>query len=176
MRPARGADAGAIAAVHVASWQAAYRGLLPDEYLASQSVPIRTGQWETVLADPQAGHVLVVLREGQVVGFAHAGPSGDTDAPPLTGEIVTIYLHPDVWGQGLGRQLQDEVLRRLTRDGFRSATLWMLATNDRARRFYLRQGWSLIEGQRTQEFGGQEVIDHRFSRRLGPDADQGVSA
>ncbi len=167
VRPAGVVDAGAIAAVHVASWQAAYRGLLPDEYLDSLSVPVRTGQWESVLTDPDVGHVLVVAAEGRVVGFAHAGPSGDTDARPLTAELVTIYLHPDAWGRGLGRQLQGEILRRLTGDGFRSVTLWMLASNDRARRFYLRQGWSLTEGLRTQVFGGQEVTDHRFVRYLG---------
>jgi hypothetical protein len=43
----------------------------------------------------------------------------------------------------------------------------MLSTNDRARRFYLRQGWSLVEGERIQELGGQRVVDHRFRRELG---------
>ena len=47
-----------------------------------------------------------------------------------------------------------------------AVTLWMLSTNDRARRFYLRQGWSQLSGQRTQEFGGQVVTDHRFGRTL----------
>jgi len=33
LRPAQPADAAAVARVHVRSWQVAYRGLLPDEYL-----------------------------------------------------------------------------------------------------------------------------------------------
>jgi hypothetical protein len=33
VRPARPDDALPVAGVHVRSWQAAYRGLLPDDYL-----------------------------------------------------------------------------------------------------------------------------------------------
>ena len=33
MRLAMSADAAAIARLHVASWQTAYRGALPDDYL-----------------------------------------------------------------------------------------------------------------------------------------------
>ncbi len=166
VRSAVATDAPAIAEVHVASWRAAYRGLLPDEYLASRTVEVRTRQWDAVFADPDRGHILVAVLGGRVVGFAQARPSGDADAPPATGELLTIYLHPDAWDRGLGRTLQDEALQRLRADGHRSATLWMLSTNDRARRFYLRQGWSLIPGLRTQEFGGLEVTDVRFGRSL----------
>jgi hypothetical protein len=38
-------DAAGIAAVHVASWQEAYRGLLPQEYLESLSVRDRIETW-----------------------------------------------------------------------------------------------------------------------------------
>jgi hypothetical protein len=37
-------DAEAIAKVHVASWQAAYKGLMPAEFLASLSVERRKTQ------------------------------------------------------------------------------------------------------------------------------------
>ena len=44
----------------------------------------------------------------------------------------------------------------------------MLSTNDRARRFYGRQGWVRDRILRVQQFGGRVVIDHRLSRPLGP--------
>ncbi len=173
VRAARQEDAAAIAAVHVASWRVAYRGHLPDDYLDSRSEAVRTRAWRSTLAGPAAAHVLVSVLGTRVVGFAQAGPSGDADAPANTGELVTLYLHPDVWGLGLGRDLQERALIRLAADGYRSVTLWMLSTNDRARRFYLRQGWSPIDGQRVQEFGGRAVIDHRFHRMLADPAGPG---
>ena len=38
IRPATEADARTIAEIHVAGWVAAYRGMVPDELLASLSV------------------------------------------------------------------------------------------------------------------------------------------
>ena len=168
VRDARPGDARAIAIVHVASWQAAYRCLLPDDYLSGLSVERRAEQWSGILADPSPGHVVVLDVGGRIVGFAHVGPSGDDDVPPATGELYTIYLHPDVWGRGGGRELMEVALGRLSGDGCAAVVLWMLSTNDRARRFYLGQGWSEVPGERTQEFGGQVVTDHRFGRSLAP--------
>lgn len=47
VRHATANDAAAIAQVHVASWQAAYRGLLPEALLVSLSVERRQRHWET---------------------------------------------------------------------------------------------------------------------------------
>jgi ribosomal protein S18 acetylase RimI-like enzyme len=168
VRSAVPSDARAIATVHVESWRVAYRGLLPDDYLAGLSPEQRTALWSGILADPSSGHVVVLVLDDLIVGFAHAGPSGDEDAPPDTGELYTIYVHPDAWGQGYGRALMEAVLDRLAADRTRTVTLWMLSTNDRARRFYLGQGWLEGTDVRTQEFGGQVVIDHRFVRSLVP--------
>jgi GNAT superfamily N-acetyltransferase len=162
-----------MAEVHVASWRAAYRGLLPDAYLADLSVEAVAGLWSGILVDPAPGHVVVAELDGHVVGFAHGGPSGDDDAPVATSEVYTIYLRPDVWGGGHGRVLMEAVLERLRSDGYTTVTLWMLSTNDRARRFYLRQGWSVRSGVRTQAFGGQVVTDHRFGRTLVGDQQAG---
>jgi GNAT superfamily N-acetyltransferase len=168
VRAAGPGDARAIATVHVDSWRVAYRDLLPDDFLDGLSPEQRTALWSDILADPASGHVVVVEVDDTVVGFAHAGPSGDDDATPETGELYTLYLHPDAWGASYGKSLMDAVLDQLAGDGYRGVTLWMLSTNDRARRFYRRQGWSEGKGVRTQEFGGQLVTDHQFFRSLLP--------
>ena len=52
MREAILADAEAIATVHVRSWQAAYRGQLPDEYLDGLTVEDRLSQHQWALEHP----------------------------------------------------------------------------------------------------------------------------
>ncbi|MEU6929538.1 hypothetical protein AB0A05_10295 [Streptomyces sp. NPDC046374] len=42
IREAAPSDAAAVAAVHIRSWRAAYRGLVPDAYLDSLDVGERT--------------------------------------------------------------------------------------------------------------------------------------
>src|SRR5579884_2905281 len=109
-------DAAAIAEVHIRSWQWAYRGLLPDEYLDAldETLGQRQDTWRRVLADQTStSHTWVVEQAGRVVGFASAGPSRDDDAMPETGEIAAIYLLQEVAGRGLGRALFGHVVGEL---------------------------------------------------------------
>lgn len=57
IRSAEPHDAGAIAAVHIRSWQQAYRDLIPGDYLASLDATLdrRTEQWSTSIqnGEPQ---------------------------------------------------------------------------------------------------------------------------
>ncbi|HET7235665.1 MAG TPA: GNAT family N-acetyltransferase, partial [Actinomycetota bacterium] len=66
----------------------------------------------------------------------------DADATERTGEVYAIYLDPDRVGTGLGRQLFERAVGDLRDRGFSSVTLWVLQTNERARRFYEVAGWA----------------------------------
>ncbi|MGW4398905.1 N-acetyltransferase family protein [Amycolatopsis nivea] len=141
IRPATPEDAAGIAAVHVGSWQAAYAGLLPDEFLSGLSVETREQFWASSLADTSRPHTVLAAGTGEeITGFAVFGPSRDDDAAPKTGELSSIYLLPSEWGRGTGRALHEECVRGLSSQ-FETATLWVLSTNTRARKFYERAGW-----------------------------------
>jgi hypothetical protein len=78
IRPARPADAPALAAVHVATWRDAYAGLLPDEFLASLDLDEWTQRRRSRLANPADGTFeLLFETEGRVTGFVSGGPSRD---------------------------------------------------------------------------------------------------
>jgi len=143
IRPAVAGEARAIAAVHVDSWRAAYRGLLPDSSLDRLSVDERERQWIETLGEASDRSGVIVAEEGGVVvGFASWGPSRDEDAGEHTGEVPAIYLDPATVGTGVGRELFDAATRALRQAGYARATLWVLQVNERARRFYERAGWS----------------------------------
>ena len=80
-------DAEAVAAVHVRSWQHAYRGLIGDAYLDALSVERRRDIWSRILAEtdlPRTG--ASVLQGGlDVIGFIHVAPARDADLPASTG-------------------------------------------------------------------------------------------
>ena len=101
IRPATVDDARAIAEVHVASWRATYRGVLPDAFLDRLSVDEREAQRREILEDTSGEWGTLVAEEGgRVIGFAAFGPSRDDDAPPGTGEVPAIYVAPEVVGTG----------------------------------------------------------------------------
>src|SRR3954447_20595306 len=106
LRAAEEADAGPIATAHMRSWRTAYRGILPDEFLDTLSIPEREQRMREVLASRRPErHVWVIESDQGVLGFSDAGPSREDDAPSEAGEVYAIYLDPSAVGQGLGREL-----------------------------------------------------------------------
>jgi ribosomal protein S18 acetylase RimI-like enzyme len=166
LRDATPADARAIATMLVASWRAAYRGLMPDEVLAGLSVAERERFWSDTLSalEPHAS-VVVATAAQAVVGFAAVGAPFDPidRADPTLGHLYALYLDPDSWGRGIGTQLHATALDRLRACGFTSAGLWVLDGNQRARRFYHRHGWT--DTGRTQVDRGPDGIE-LHERRL----------
>ena len=136
IRPATLGDADGIAEVHVAAWRWAYQGQVPDAYLDSLSVAERTEAWRSWVGEQAGIRVWVADSGGRVVGFVVAGPSRDEDAGASTGELYGIYLEPARVASGLGRRLFETATVWLRASGFTQATLWVLASNERARGFY----------------------------------------
>jgi len=146
IRPAASDDAEAIATVHIRTWQAAYRGQLPDQFLDQLSGQLRQRAdfWRAHISNPPTPQHEVwvgALDKKHVEGFIAIGPARDAD-PKITGEVYAIYVEPENWGQGLGRMLMTQGARRLASLGFSAALLWVLESNGRARRFYEIAGWS----------------------------------
>ena len=142
IREATPDDARAIAEVHVAAWRWAYRDDLPAAFLDGLTVDDREREWsEWLTPDARAG-TLVAQEDDVLVGFCSFGPSRDEGATERTAEVLTIYLLEDVVGRGIGRELFASATDRLRELGYRRATLWVMASNDRSRRFYERAGWS----------------------------------
>ena len=167
IRPAEPGDEPGIARVHVASWQDAYAGHMPAEFLAGLDVEQRTENWRQRLpaAGRSRGGVLVAVSGEDVAGFVHFGPSRDADADPgRTGEIGAIYLRPASIGQGIGRLLMDGAVAGLIELDYGNATLWVLDGNARARRFYERAGWAPDGAVMTDDSRGFPIREVRYRR------------
>jgi RimJ/RimL family protein N-acetyltransferase len=163
VRRATAADAPAMGRVHVRAWQAAYRGHMPDDYLDGLRPEDRAAFWDGALRrDDRGGTVLVVERDGEVVGFAAVGPSPD---PEGAGELFAINVDPAHWGTGAGPALLEAAQDELARLGFAETVLWVLPANARARRFYERAGWAGDGTERTVDALGVTVPEVRYRRR-----------
>jgi GNAT superfamily N-acetyltransferase len=160
VRPARVEDAAAIAEVHVRTWQEAYAGVFAPARLAELDVGRRRDAWERWLAEPSPGWAVAVAEDdGRVVAFAWVGESREVAGE---GELYALYALPEAWGSGAGRALLEAGLASLREDGRLAATLWVLADNPRARRFYEREGWTADGGSREEEHLGARVVEVRY--------------
>jgi len=168
IRPARMEDVPEIAFVHVRSWQAAYRGLLPQAYLDGLDPGQRIGQWERSLSatDWSRGGTLVADADGRLSGFVSYGPARDGADSTRAGEIYAIYLMPAAWDEGIGRQLMAAALDRLGEARFDQVILWVLDSNVRARRFYEAGGWLADGGAKRDDSFGVSMTEVRYRRSL----------
>lgn len=169
VRAATVRDADQVADIHVRSWQAAHADLFPKTYLDSFYAARPTQCWRASLVGtdwPKAG-VLVISPEKDVLGFAGFGPSRDDgEDQALVGEIRDIYLIPEAWGKGIGRRLMSTALARLASAGYSQVTLWVVASNTRARSFYTRGGW-IEDGTRKCDVGqGFPIEEVRYRKQI----------
>jgi ribosomal protein S18 acetylase RimI-like enzyme len=161
-RPATPADVPAIAAVRIRSWQEAYRGVIPQDYLDSLSVAAEVERREGRSLDGQH----VAEANGAVVGWLYLGPyradEGEEPPGPSAGEVGAIYTVPEVWGRGVGRRLLAYGLGELRRLGLSPVLLWVLVANERARRFYERAGFRADGPVVGFEVGGTTLPEMRY--------------
>jgi GNAT superfamily N-acetyltransferase len=165
LRPAQPEDAIAVARVHVRSWQAAYRGLLPDDYLDGLRPEDRAEKYDFTGADPLMPSTLVAVDDGAILGFASTMASRDRDLMGY-GELCALYVDPEHWGRGVGVALIEAARERMLERGFRDALLWVLVGNTRAERFYRMDGWDTDEARRTATVWNVTVEEVRYRRSL----------
>lgn len=172
VRAATEPDVDGLAMVHVRSWQSAYPGLMPQDYLDAQDVRHRATQWRRWLTDPPPRlHVLVAdHRSDGIVGFAGVAPyraeEGEQHPGEHVGELGSIYVLASHWGTGVGRRLMDAAVAELAGEGFAEAVLWVIEGNVRARRFYEAAGWAPDGAAKLDPRGGWDIPEVRYRRAL----------
>jgi GNAT superfamily N-acetyltransferase len=119
IRPAAPADAGAVADVYLASFHATY-----DFPLAHTDNEVRAWIREAVA---EGRWWVAVDVTGTIVRTMALDP----------GELDQLYVRPDRLGEGIGRGLLAVAMER-SPDGL---SLYTFQVNDRARRFYERNGF-----------------------------------
>lgn len=158
-RPAREADAQALAEVHVRSWQAAYRELLPADFLATLSISDRAERWRGRLREEQPPQGTTVAElGGELVGFASIGRSRDDDLADWL-ELNTIYLLPSMWGTGIAGRLLEVALV-----GDWPYFLWVFVDNERAQAFYRKVGFVPDGATKTITISGRTLTECRLRR------------
>jgi GNAT superfamily N-acetyltransferase len=165
LRRATGADAVAVAAMHVRAWQTAYRGIISDPFLDALDVESRAGRYAFDRSGPGDPETWIAVDGDDVVGMVSVSPSRDEDLPGL-GEVRALYVAPDRWRSGAGSALMAGAERLLTDAGFTDALLWVLEDNALARRFYEAAGWEVDGRVKAVEIGGRELGGVRYRKAL----------
>jgi ribosomal protein S18 acetylase RimI-like enzyme len=124
VRPARAADASAVASTHDEAWRAAYQGIIPGAEL-EKLINRRGPQWWDS-AIRKGSRVSVLVFGDKVAGYANYGRNRARSLH-FEGEIYELYLRPEFQGLGFGRRLFSSARRDLLQSGLKSMVVWALS-------------------------------------------------
>jgi ribosomal protein S18 acetylase RimI-like enzyme len=162
MRRAQPGDALDVAAVHIASWQVAYRGLVSSEFLDALDVDERASRYDFGERGPETW---IATQDNVVVGLLTLGRCRDGDHADA-GEVWGLYVAPTIWRSGIGTRLLAKGEELLAQRDHTEATLWVLEGNAQARHFYERAGWRFDGTRQTVPIGGRDLSEVRYVKIL----------
>lgn len=171
---ARIGDAEAIAGVHVASWEATYRGLVPASILAGMTLERRSAQWRVRLGSVDDDRFVRVARrlDGEIIGVVQAGPAR-TVRDFADWELDVLYVIARHHGSGVGRRLMAAVIEDARSKGAQTLGLWIVAGNARARAFY-EKGKAVFAAERVEGEGAERMVEHGLRITLATCGDDGA--
>jgi GNAT superfamily N-acetyltransferase len=164
VRDATAEDAERIRDVHVETWEATYRPLVPSGVVEDRLRVHQARDWAHDLAEQaSAGGGMLVLTDGEaVLGFCHYGRTDSEDEDPaLVGEIHRLYVALACQGQGGGKLLLSAATG-LRLGGCLAAVIWLFGADARARCFYQHMGWRPDDVERHDD----GMTDNRYRMSL----------
>jgi GNAT superfamily N-acetyltransferase len=176
VRPATEADLAAVTEIRIRSWRAGYAGLLPAAALDGLDAEADLRRRREFFRSGPAGIVTLVATDpaGAVAGFCITGPYRDDERDLAdaalsgsVGEVYALYTDPPRWGCGAGRVLLEAAVEWLASRGLRPVRLWVLAGNERARRFYESAGFAADGRVADFEIAGEHSPEVRYTL-VGP--------
>ncbi|MEU5878404.1 GNAT family N-acetyltransferase [Spirillospora sp. NPDC047279] len=160
VRPARRADAAAVADIQVRAWRQGYRDLLPpavlDQVTSQDAAKVWRERWaEAATAPPSPRHrLLVAVASDLVVGFAAHGPAEEPDHDPArTAELITLLVDPMHGRVGHGSRLLAASVDLLREDGVGTLISWVFEADEVTRTFLGSAGWAPDGTARTLDMG-----------------------
>ena len=154
IREAIQSDCDGIGEVYCDSWKIAYQNLLPKTYLDSLTAL-------NCAPDKVSENDIVLIGQESVLGICNISEARNRDNK-VWGEVVAIYLLPEIWGSGAGRELLLSALRKLEQHGFKNVCLWVLKENIRARKFYEKNGFEISGNEREIEIAECNVSEVEY--------------
>ncbi len=172
IRLATYADAQDIANIHALSWEAAYKDILPTEYIRKQSAS-REAMWKRILSTENNIHY-IILNNSTPVGILTVGPpqheeikiENDTGIDDSFWELHGIYLHPDYFLRGIGTTALKFAMDKAREVGKTNMLLWVFEGNVNSIKFYEKCGFSPDGARKVYICGGKKVNCIRMRRSL----------
>lgn len=157
IRRATADDEYALARIHTLSWQDAYVGLVPQDYLDGLTVEKRLPMWRNILTGSEV-HAYVAQVNDEIAGFVTVRVS---DEEPGSADVGAIYLLRQYWRQSIGTALWQRACEDAAERGLSRVLAWVVEGNTSARSFYRSVGCADSGKRKVITIGGQDIFGVR---------------
>ena len=148
-------DADTVGQVHSSAWKSAYLGIIPDDFIDSDTAEKRKTEFLESIKDKNCTYYLLE-ESNQVAGIVKAHKSNNIL------EVESIYILSEFRGKGLGKQFFDFIKANRSEC---SIFLWVLEANTNARHFYESIGFIPTGDTRTIT-RGVKLTQVRYEYRI----------
>jgi len=145
------------------AWQSAYKGIVPDEFLANISRERPPERIKKLIDSSKDFECYCVIYDGKMIGVLIINKSRDEDKPD-SGEITSLYLLEEYRGLGYGAKMIAFAIDRLKKMGYNEIILWAFEENYRARSFYKKSNF-VFEGTKKEIIVGKPLTEVRYVLR-----------
>lgn len=146
-------------------WNAAYKGIISDDYLNNMDVEKISESWKKNI---EANKNIYIYKENdEILGVIRFGKSEYSYIKSI-GEIFVLYVKPELKRKGIGTQLFDFAKNKLIKDGYEKMIIWCLKGNKQGINFYKKHGGDKIK-ERDYIVGGIKVREEGYMFDLRED-------
>jgi N-acetylglutamate synthase-like GNAT family acetyltransferase len=105
-------------------------------------------------------NIWIIEKDNEIVGSMAIVEHTNSEA-----QLRWLLLHPDLRGQGLGKQLTDDAITFCRSKGYSSIFLWTEDLLEPAAKLYKSKGFQLTE-EKTHKIWGAELTEQRYELKL----------
>lgn len=168
---AKPADAPDMAEIISRSWETAYKDIIPAENIKKQN-DTRLSLFQRIITETNDSQY-IIQADGKTVGIMSVAlPQrekteifDDIGIDESFYELHGIYLHPDVYRQGIGTQAMSFAEKKALSVGKSNMILWVFAENIGGIRFYEKCGYS-FDGAIKYYVYGKKMKCIRMRKKL----------
>ena len=166
LRPATNADVQALARA-VVDGVGVYRSFAPPDWTAA-SLAHEAEALRALLADDDVWCLVAESEDGALAGQVTILPAARAPHPVpgrALAHLRNLFVGREFWGTGLARTLNAAAVEAARERGYTELRLFTPAGQDRARRFYEREGWAQV-GESFHDPGPDlALVEYRYALR-----------
>ncbi len=98
--------------------------------------------------------LMVLEYEGRIMGFLHSLGYTDVVTGDKVREVVTMVVHPDHFGEGIGGRLISNEKEQCKKEGVKILKLEVLSSNQRGISFYRKFGFDEVKKVMINKING----------------------